>query len=116
MSIYADVLGRPMQVSRSEQTCALGAAMAGAVVAGEAAGGFGNFADAVAAMTGIRAKVYKPNPQNQAVYNRLFALYRQLHDSFGVRGVQADISGLMKELLKIRDETRNKPANRKNRR
>ena len=34
MQIYADVTGRPMKVSRSAQTCALGAAIAGAVVAG----------------------------------------------------------------------------------
>jgi L-ribulokinase len=31
MQIYADVTGRPMKVSRSAQTCALGAAIAGAV-------------------------------------------------------------------------------------
>ena len=34
MQIYADVTGRPMKVSRSAQTCALGAAVAAAVVAG----------------------------------------------------------------------------------
>ena len=35
MQIYADVTGRPMKISRSAQTCALGAAIAGAVVAGK---------------------------------------------------------------------------------
>src|ERR1039458_2147062 len=34
MQIYADVTGRPIKISRSGQTCALGAAIAGAVVAG----------------------------------------------------------------------------------
>ena len=34
MQIYADVLGCPMEVSADEQSCALGAAMAGAVVGG----------------------------------------------------------------------------------
>ena len=36
MQIYADVTGKEMKIARSAQTCALGSAMAGAVVAGEA--------------------------------------------------------------------------------
>ncbi len=40
MQIYADVTGRPIKISRSAQTCALGAAIAGAVVAGKKAGGY----------------------------------------------------------------------------
>ena len=45
MQILADVMNRTMEISRSEQTCALGAAMAGAVVASAIAatsGAFGN--------------------------------------------------------------------------
>ncbi|MCX8157464.1 MAG: ribulokinase [Verrucomicrobiae bacterium] len=106
MQIYADVLGRPMQISRSDQTCALGAAMAGAVVAGKAAGGHENFAAAAQAMTGVKAQSFQPIPENQAVYERLYQLYRRLHDAFGVRGTQADLAGVMKELLNIRDATR----------
>ncbi|MCE9519042.1 MAG: ribulokinase, partial [Verrucomicrobia bacterium] len=34
MQIYADIIGRPMKVSRSEQTCALGAAIFGAAAGG----------------------------------------------------------------------------------
>jgi L-ribulokinase len=106
MQIYADVLGRPMQISRSDQTCALGAAMAGAVVAGSEAGGHDTFASASVAMTGIKPQMFKPIPENQAVYERLFQLYRSLHDSFGIRNHQADLSSVMKELLKLRDEAR----------
>lgn len=106
MQIYADVLGRPMQVSRSDQTCALGSAMAGAVVAGGAAGGHDNFAAAAHAMTGVKATEFKPIAANQAVYEKLFQLYRSLHDSFGIRHHQADLSGVMKELLEIRDQSR----------
>lgn len=106
MQIYADVLGRPMQISRSSQTCALGAAMAGAVVAGSQAGGHDTFEAAAAAMTGVKPLVFQPIPENRAVYERLFQLYRSLHDAFGIRHHQADLSAVMKELLKIRDETR----------
>lgn len=106
MQIYADVLGRPMQISRSDQTCALGAAMAGAVVAGRAAGGHDDFAAAVQAMTGVKAQSFQPIAENQAVYEKLYQLYRRLHDALGVRGTSADLSGVMKELLNIRDATR----------
>ena len=88
MQIYADVTGRPMKISRSAQTCALGAAIAGAVVAGSAAGGYANYADAQKAMTGLKARVFKPNPAAHAVYKELYALYRKLHDAFGTK--QAD--------------------------
>jgi L-ribulokinase len=103
MQIYADVLGRPVQISRSAQTCALGAAVAGAVVAGAAAGGHADFAAATAAMTGVRPEVFTPIPANRAVYDRLFALYRRLHDAFGVPGAGGDLYGAMKELLDVRD-------------
>ncbi len=41
MQIYADVCNRPMKISRSAQTCALGAAIFGAVVGGAHAVGRG---------------------------------------------------------------------------
>jgi L-ribulokinase len=103
MQIYADVLGRPVQISRSAQTCALGAAVAGAVVAGADAGGHADFDAATAAMTGIRAEVFTPVPAHRAVYDRLYALYRRLHDAFGVRGASGDLFDVMKTLLDVRD-------------
>ena len=84
MQIYADVTGRPMKVSRSAQTCALGAAIAGAVVAGV----HQDFAPAQKAMTGLKPKIYKPDPKAHAVYRELYALYRTLHDAFGTTGVE----------------------------
>jgi L-ribulokinase len=108
MRIYADVTGRPMKISRSPQTCALGAAIAGAVVAGPAAGGHDGFAAAQAAMTGLKKKVYEPNPAAHAVYRRLYGLYRQLHDCFGTNTWKGDCSNVMKQLLDIRNEARTK--------
>jgi L-ribulokinase len=106
MQIYADVMGRPIQISRSAQTCALGAAIAGAVVAGPAAGGHQSFDRAMSAMTGVRSEVFQPVPERRATYDRLYALYRRLHDAFGVEGTQGDMYGVMKELLDIRDAAR----------
>ncbi len=106
MQIYADVMGRPLMISRSTQTCALGAAMSGAVVAGAGAGGHASFAEAIEAMTGVQETVFEPIPAHQRVYDRLFALYRRLHDAFGVEGVSDDLYDVMKTLLTIRDEAR----------
>ncbi|MEI7900927.1 MAG: ribulokinase, partial [bacterium] len=76
MQIYADSLNMPMTVSASDQTCALGAALFGAVSAGV----FADVESAQAKLCRIRARVYQPIPENVAVYRELFALYRQLHD------------------------------------
>ena len=70
MQIYADVTGRPMKVSRSAQTCALGAAIAGAVVSGA----HKNFATAQKAMTGLKPKIFRPDPKAHAVYKQLYPL------------------------------------------
>ena len=102
MQIYADVTGRPMKVSRSAQTCALGAAIAGAVVAGV----HRDFAPAQKAMTGLKPKIYEPDPQEHQVYRELYALYRSLHDAFGTRAWNGNLSGVMKQLIDIRNRVR----------
>jgi L-ribulokinase len=106
MQIYADVTGRPIKISRSAQTCALGAAIAGAVVAGKAAGGYDNYPDAQKAMTGLKSRVFQPNPAAHAVYKELYALYRRLHDAFGTRQPDGNLYEVMKRLLEIRTQAR----------
>ena len=106
MQIYADVTGRPMKISRSAQTCALGAAIAGAVVAGKKASGYDNYADARKAMTGLRPRTFKPSPAANEVYRKLYALYRQLHDAFGTTGWQGNCYNVMKQMLDIRNTAR----------
>lgn len=102
MQIYADVTGRPMKVSRSGQTCALGAAIAGAVVAGV----YGDYATAQRRMTGLKARVFKPNPRAHAVYQELHALYRQVHDAFGTAAGSGSLYEVMKRLIEIRSRAR----------
>ncbi len=106
MQIYADIMNRPIAISRSTQTCALGAAIGAAVAAGPFCGGYADFGAAIKAMTAVQKKVFKPRAQNAALYNRLYGIYRRLHDAFGITGHASDVSGVMKELLAIRDEVR----------
>lgn len=103
MQIYADILGRPMKISRSAQTCALGAAIFGAVAAGKSMGGYETVESAQSAMCGLKDTVYRPNQKNRKTYEELFTLYRQLHDIFGTRGSSYNLFNVMKDLLKIRD-------------
>ncbi len=98
MQIYADVTGRPMKISRSAQTCALGAAMAAAVLAGAHT----DFAAAQKKMTGLKPKIYQPNPKAHALYQELYALYKELHDAFGTRAWNGNLYGVMKKLIEIR--------------
>jgi L-ribulokinase len=106
MQIYADVMNRPIMIARSTQTCALGSAIAAAVVAGSSAGGYDRFDDAVKRMTAVQERVFTPQPASVVVYEKLYRLYRQLHDAFGVTGHRAELSGVMKELLNLRDTVR----------
>jgi L-ribulokinase len=102
MQIYADVTGRPMKVSRSGQTCALGAAIAGAVVGGA----HKNFASAQMAMTGLKSRVFHPEPASQATYAELYKIYKKLHDAFGTEGWRGNLHDVMKRLLEIRTKAR----------
>ena len=102
MQTYADITGRPMKISRSAQTCALGSAIAAAVVAGA----HKDFATAQKKMTGLKPTVYKPNPKAHAVYKELYALYKQLHDAFGTKEWNGSLYGVMKKLIEIRSKVR----------
>jgi L-ribulokinase len=106
MQIYADVTGRPMKVSRSDQTCALGAAIFGAVAADKREGGFETVQAAQALMCGTRTKVYSPNAKHHRVYGEIYELYLALHDAFGTTEWSGKLDGVMKKLLAIRDGQR----------
>ena len=72
--ILADVLKRPIEVSRESETTCLGAAML-------AAFGVGLHKDmrtAAAEMSGI-AKVYVPNERASRIYDRFYDVYRELY-------------------------------------
>src|SRR5688572_20674967 len=88
MQIYADVIGQPMLLAGSPQTPALGSAISAAVTAGSAAGGYDSWQTAQDKMTSLKAKRFETNPAAHAVYDELYGIYRELHDTFG--GVASD--------------------------
>ena len=99
MQIYADVTGCTMFVSGSSQACALGSAISAAVLAGA----HPDFATAQRKMTSLKKISYKPKPAAQKSYDRLYSLYRQLHDSLGGLNKSADLSRVMKDLLALKN-------------
>ena len=105
MQIYADIIGRPMIISKSEQTPALGAAIFAAIASGTENGGYGSVLDAQKNMTGT-GKTYLPAEGNNIVYKKIYSLYRQMHDAFGTEEWNGNMFNVMKELLSIRDEAR----------
>jgi L-ribulokinase len=98
MQIYSDVTNRPIKISACDQTPALGAAMFGAVAAGKAAGGYDSILDCARVMGKIR-ETYRPISANVAVYEKLYAEYKLLHDRFGRGG-----NDVMKRLKKMKAE------------
>jgi L-ribulokinase len=91
-----------MKISASGQTCALGAAIFGAV----AGGVYPSTEAAQARMTGVKPTVFEPIAARVAVYAELFELYARLHDAFGGVDRAADLSGVMKKLIEIRERVR----------
>jgi L-ribulokinase len=98
MQIYADVTGRAMHVAGSSQTCALGSAISAAVLARA----HPDFATAEKAMTSLKPGHFEPIEENRKIYDRLYAIYRELHDSFGGLTKSADLSRVMKDLIEIK--------------
>ena len=97
MQIYTDVLNREINVIRSEQGPALGAAMHAAV----AAGAYESIDEAAKHMGGLSDKVYRPIEENVTVYNELYQDYCYLHDLFGRSG-KGEPGGVMKRLREHR--------------
>ncbi|MGJ3237587.1 MAG: ribulokinase [Anaerolineae bacterium] len=95
--IYADVTGRTFKLAGSSQSPALGSAMHAAV----AAGIYPDINAAADKMGKLKDEIVTPIPENQAVYDRLYAEYKTLYDYFG-RGD----NDVMKRLKHIRNEAR----------
>ncbi len=91
MQIYADVTGREINVAGTSQAGALGSA----IYASVAGGLFDSVAEAADKLAVKHDKVYRPDPERQKAYDRLYGEYKLLHDYFGRGG-----NDVMKRLLK----------------
>ena len=84
MQIYADVIGHPMLIAGS-------AADAGPRLArsrrrsprARPTGGHATFEDAQKKMSSLKEKRFRRGPGAARVYDELYAMYRELHDTFG---------------------------------
>lgn len=97
VQIYADVTGRSIKLSGSDQAPALGSAMHAAV----AAGIFPDINAAALAMGKLKDGSVDPIPENQVVYDHIYAEYKLLYDYFG-RGP----NDVMKRLKRIRNQAK----------
>lgn len=74
MQVTADVLNMPIKVARSEQACALGAGMFGAV----AAGVYSSVSKAQTRMSSGFDKTYTPQPEAAQKYQKSYQRYQEL--------------------------------------
>ncbi len=106
MQIYADITGKEIRISASEQTCAVGAAIFGAIAAGKEKSGFENVREAQKKICSFRIIKYKPDKKNHSIYTQIYKHYRKLHDIFGTPQYKENLYDVMKDLLKIRLSTK----------
>ncbi len=76
MQVVSDVLDMPIKVARSDQTCALGAAMCAAT----AAGVYNSIEQAQKNMGNGFEKEYRPNPKNAEKYKIIYNKYSKFGD------------------------------------
>jgi L-ribulokinase len=81
MQLTADITRRPVRVAASRQAPALGSALFAAVAAGPGAGGYESIVEASKRMTRPSLEEFVPDEANASVYDDLFQVYRDLHDS-----------------------------------
>jgi L-ribulokinase len=73
MQVVSDVLNMPIRIASSDQTCALGSAMAASVMAGI----HPDFESARKAMGGGFEKEYRPDPEKARKYDELYLRYKK---------------------------------------
>ncbi|MGA2011350.1 MAG: ribulokinase [Solirubrobacteraceae bacterium] len=101
MQLLADTSGRPVDVPAASEIPARGAALFAAVAAGVHDG----IGAAIAATRPPSAHTYRPDPAATAVYDRIYAIYRELYETLG-----RSRSDWMHGLKRIQTETAGRAA------
>jgi L-ribulokinase len=106
MQIYADVLNERIKLAESEQSVALGAAILGALAAGEGATGHASISQAIHAMARQREDVmYRPDLRARREYDRVYKLYRELAEKDGTAArVMRELRSLPTEMTQTEQE------------
>jgi len=104
MQLTADITARPVRVAASRQTPALGSAMFAAVAAGSELGGYESIVEAAQHMAKLGQDEYLPDLATADVYDDLYGVYRDLHDSMS-KGTSE-----MKRLRSVQDRVRQTSA------
>ncbi len=102
MQIYADILGRPMEVAASGQTVAMGAAIIGGFVAVKDEEGFESIEAIQSRVCKVKETKYIPDKKEHETYTQIYKLYKTLHDAFGVKGYKESLFEIMKNLIEIK--------------
>ncbi|MEW6235925.1 MAG: ribulokinase [Candidatus Omnitrophota bacterium] len=97
MQVYSDVTGRAIHIADSAETCALGAAILGAVAAGAAQGGYDSPQEAAQKMARLQRNAFTPSAERHKQYSAIYSEYLKLYDYFG-RGA----NNVMKQLRAMR--------------
>ena len=102
MQIYSDITGRELKIAASSQTCAVGAAMFGAV----ASEYFQNVEEAQERICKFKEISYKPNLQNKKIYDKIYYLYKDVYNAFGTKNYKESLFHVMKQLLEIKRDVK----------
>lgn len=103
MQIYADVLGKPVYMTQSTETVALGAAIMGALVIQSDTEPDTLLKELQNKFCEMSDRMYEPDSESVPVYNQLYEIYLKLHDAFGTENSNPDLYPVMKELINIKN-------------
>lgn len=90
IQLYADILGRAILVPSIDNASSMGGCVCAAVALEYPRASIQSFSQVCARMVRCDGRTIEPNPEHSEIYNRLYGIYTELHDYFGVRSSACD--------------------------